>query len=172
MIFACSKRYLHNKKRRPNREYRCGTGQIPSEDQVRTIPTTLECQRRVNYAYLFSKGLWGFYSRVEPNSQTYVTSLFLIGKIFINVHMFQNPSFVGILFSVGFYGLGLIVGLKLFSFRIPWRPHNYRLSDTWPFGLSTLDPSTMDPSTQCPQIVCACLTNLVYTVKSVKMNLS
>ena len=30
-------------KEKPNREHRCGAGQIPSEDQVRTILTTLEC---------------------------------------------------------------------------------------------------------------------------------
>jgi len=30
-VLARSKQYLHNKKRRPNREHRCGAGQIPSE---------------------------------------------------------------------------------------------------------------------------------------------
>ena len=146
-IFACSKRYLHNKKRRPSKEHRCGAGQIPSEGQVRNILPTLESQRGVNYAYLFSKGLLGFYSKVDPNTQTCIISLFLMGKIFINVHIFQNPSFVGVLFAVGLYGLGLIVRLKLFPFRIPWRPHNYQLSAMWPFGLFTLGLSTMDPST-------------------------
>ena len=34
--FARSKQYLHNKKRRPNREHWCGAGQIPFEGQVRT----------------------------------------------------------------------------------------------------------------------------------------
>jgi len=34
--FAHSKQYLRNKKRRPNREHRCGAGQIPSESQVKT----------------------------------------------------------------------------------------------------------------------------------------
>ena len=33
---TCLKQYLHNKKRRPNREHRCGAGQISSEGQVRT----------------------------------------------------------------------------------------------------------------------------------------
>ena len=42
-IFAHSKQQLHSKKKRPSREHWCGTGQIPSEDQVRTILTTLEC---------------------------------------------------------------------------------------------------------------------------------
>ena len=36
------KQDLHNKKRKPNREHRCGAGQIPSKGQVRTILTTLE----------------------------------------------------------------------------------------------------------------------------------
>ena len=35
-VLVHSKQYLHNKKRRPNREHQCGTGQIPSEGQVRT----------------------------------------------------------------------------------------------------------------------------------------
>ena len=35
-VVARSKQYLHNKKRRPNREHRYGAGQIPSEGQVRT----------------------------------------------------------------------------------------------------------------------------------------
>jgi len=34
--FARPKQYLHNKKRRSNREHRCGNGQIPSEGQVKT----------------------------------------------------------------------------------------------------------------------------------------
>jgi len=37
------KRHLHNEKEEPSREYRCGTGQTPSEGQVRTILTALEC---------------------------------------------------------------------------------------------------------------------------------
>ena len=43
---------------------------------------------------------------------------------------------------MGFYGLGLIVRLKLFPFMISWRPH-YCLSAMWPFGPSTLGPSTI-----------------------------
>ena len=101
----------------------------------------------MNYAYLFFEGLWGFYSSIEPNSQTCGTSLFLIGKIFINVRIFQNPPCVRVLFAMGLYGLGLIVRHKLFPFRISWRPHNYQLNVTWLFGLSTLGPSTGDPST-------------------------
>ena len=96
--------------------------------------------------YLFFEGFWGFYSRVEPISQTCVTSFFPIGNIFNNVCIFQNPPFV-VLFAVGLYGLGLIVRLKLFPFRISWRSHSYQLSATWPFGPSTLGPSTMEPST-------------------------
>ena len=30
------KQYLHNKKRRPNKEHKCGASQIPSECQVKT----------------------------------------------------------------------------------------------------------------------------------------
>ena len=37
------KQHLHNEKKGPSREYRCGTGQTPSEGQVRIILTTLEC---------------------------------------------------------------------------------------------------------------------------------
>ena len=35
--------HLHNEKEEPSREYRCGTGQTPSEGKVRTIFTALEC---------------------------------------------------------------------------------------------------------------------------------
>ena len=42
-VLVHSKQDLHNKKRGPNREHRCGVGQIPSEGQVRSILTTLEC---------------------------------------------------------------------------------------------------------------------------------
>ena len=34
-VLTRSKRYLHSKKKRPNKEHRCGSGQIPSEGQVR-----------------------------------------------------------------------------------------------------------------------------------------
>ena len=37
------KSHLRKKKRRPNREHRCGAGRIPFEGQVRIILTTLEC---------------------------------------------------------------------------------------------------------------------------------
>ena len=37
------KSHLHNKKRRPNREYWCGACRIPSEGKVIIILTTLEC---------------------------------------------------------------------------------------------------------------------------------
>jgi len=36
-VLACSKRYLHNKKRRDNIEHQCGVSQILSENQVRTF---------------------------------------------------------------------------------------------------------------------------------------
>ena len=35
-VLAHSKQHLHNKKRRPRREHRCGADQISSEGQVRT----------------------------------------------------------------------------------------------------------------------------------------
>ena len=60
----------------------------------------------------------GFYSSVESISYACTTSLFLIGKIFINVHIFQNPPYVRVQFVVELYGLGLIVRHKLFSFRV------------------------------------------------------
>ena len=46
-VFARSKQYLHNKQRRPNREYRCGVDQIPSEGQVR-ISHNSRVPERVN----------------------------------------------------------------------------------------------------------------------------
>ena len=78
-----------------------------------------------------------FYSSVESNSYACTTSLFHIGKILINGRIFQNLLRIRILFMLGFYGLGLIVGHKLFSFRISWGPHNEQPSAMWHFGPST-----------------------------------
>ena len=61
----------------------------------------------------------GFYSSVESIYYACATNLFLIEKIFINVHIFLR-----VLFVVGLYGLGLIVRHKLFPFRVSWRSHN------------------------------------------------
>ena len=65
------------KTRIPCRRHRCGAGQIPSEGQVKNILVTLECQRVVNYAYLDSRGHWGFYSSgvLPPFLVTQVVSL-------------------------------------------------------------------------------------------------
>ena len=35
IVLARLKQYLHNKQRRPNKEHRCGVGQIPFKGQVR-----------------------------------------------------------------------------------------------------------------------------------------
>ena len=35
-VLVRSKQHLHNKSRRPDREHRCGVGQVPFESQVRT----------------------------------------------------------------------------------------------------------------------------------------
>ena len=86
--------------------------------------TTLECQ---SWGELYVPVFWGslgFYSSVEPISYAYATSLFLIGKIFINVRIFQNPPYVRVPFVVGLYGLRLIVRHKFFPFRVSWKPHN------------------------------------------------
>ena len=74
----------------------------------------------------------------STNSYACATSLFLIGKIFINVHILPNPPRIRILFILGFYGLGLFMRHKLFPFRISWRPHNDQFSAMWPFDSSTL----------------------------------
>ena len=83
-------------------------------------------------------GSLGFYSSVDSNSYTCVTSLFHIGKILINGHIFQNLLRIRILFMLGFYELELIMRRKSFPFKISWRPHNDQVSATWPFGPSTL----------------------------------
>ena len=44
-ILAHSKQHLHYKKRKPNREHRCGAGQIPSEGQVRTSHSSRVLER-------------------------------------------------------------------------------------------------------------------------------
>ena len=39
-----SQQYLHNKKRRPKREHRCGASRRPSKGKVGKLLTTPECQ--------------------------------------------------------------------------------------------------------------------------------
>ena len=100
--------------------------------------TTLEYQSWGELCVPVFWGSLGFYSSVEPNFYACATSLFLIGKIFINVHILPNPPRIRILFILGFYGLGLFMRHKLFPFRISWRPHNDQFSAMWPFDSSTL----------------------------------
>ena len=86
--------------------------------------TTLECQSWDELCIPVFWGSLGFYSSVESISYACAASLFLIGKIFINMRIFLNPPYVKILFVMGLYELGLIVRHRLFSFMISWRPHN------------------------------------------------
>ena len=117
------------------------TGMVPAKYPLKVkleLLTTLECQ---SWGELCGPVFWrslGFYSSVEPNSYASVTSLFLIGKIFINVRILPNPPRIRILFILGFCGLGLFMRHKSFPFRISWRPHNDQFSATWPFDPSTL----------------------------------
>ena len=144
-VLARSKQCLHNKNRKTNREHWCGASQIPSESQVRTFATTLECQSWGELCVLVFLGSLGFYSSVESSFEICVISLFLIKKISINVCIFWNPPCVRIPFILGLYGLGFIMRCKLFSFRVSWRSHNDQLSATWPFDPSTLCSFTKDP---------------------------
>ena len=111
-----------HKRRRPNREHRCGANQIPSKCQVRTLHNSRVPELGWIMRTLFSEGFLGFYSSVEPTFVSCVGRRFLIGKIIINGRILRNPPHVRILFILGLYELGLIVRCKLFSFRIPWRP--------------------------------------------------
>ena len=52
-VLARLQQHLHNKKRKPYREHRCGAGQIPSKGQVRTSSQLQSARVGVNYAYLF-----------------------------------------------------------------------------------------------------------------------
>ena len=58
IVLAHYKRHLHNEKKGPSREYRYGTGQTPSEGQVRIILTALECQRGSIMRTLVCEGAW------------------------------------------------------------------------------------------------------------------
>ena len=99
--------------------------------------TTLECQSWGELCVPVFQGLWVFIVAQNRISLTCATSLFPIGKIFINVRIFQNPPYARILLILGFYELGLIMRRRFFPFGISWRPHNDHFSATWPFGLST-----------------------------------
>ena len=147
IVLMCSKQYLHNKKREDLTE---STGVVPAKYPPKVkleLFTTLECQNCDQLCVPVFLGSLGFYNSVQPNSFACITSLFLIGQIFINVRIFQNPPHVRISFILGLYGLGLIVRRKLFLFRVSWRSHYDQLSATWLFGPSTLCSFTWDPST-------------------------
>ena len=137
-ILACLRQYLHNKKRRPSREHRCGADQILSEGKVRISHNSRVPELGWIMRTCFLRVFGLFVSSVEPNSYACATSLFLIGKIFINVRILPNPPHIRILFILGFYGLWLFVEHKSFPFRISWRSHNDQFSAMWPFNPSTL----------------------------------
>ena len=83
IVLIRPKQHLHSKKRRPNREHWCGVGQIPSEGQVKTILTTLKCQRGQIMRTLVCEGAWIFIVvGVDPFSLEW--KFFLIG-VFLGV---------------------------------------------------------------------------------------
>ena len=134
-VLAHSKQDLCTKKRKPNREHRCGASQISSECQVRISHNSRVPELGWIMHTCFLRYL-GFYSGLEMNYYTCVASPFHIGKILTSERIFQNLLCIRILFVLGFYGLGLTVGRKSCLFRISWGPHNEQLSATWPFGSS------------------------------------
>ena len=117
--FARSKQYLHNKKRRPNREHRCGAGQISSEGQVRTSHNSRVPKLWWIMRTLFFESL-GFYSSVEPTFLSCVGRLFLMEKIIIDGRILRDSFHIRILFISGLYWLRSIVGCKLFPSRATW----------------------------------------------------
>ena len=119
-VLARSKQYLHNKKRRPNREHWFGVGQIPSEGQVRTFHNSRVPELGWIMRTCFLR-VFGFYNSVEPTFISCIGRRFLIGKIIINGRILQNPPHVRILFILRLYELRLTMRRKLFPFRIPWR---------------------------------------------------
>ena len=90
----------------------------------KTLLQLLSVKTGENYVYLVSWGLWGFYSSIELTFVSCAGRCFLSRKIIINGLVLRNPSHTGILSVLGFYWLGIIVGCKLFPFRIPWKSLN------------------------------------------------
>ena len=87
------KQHLHNKKRRPNREHRCGAGQIPFEGQVRTSHNSRVLERGKLCVPWFVRVL-GFLQqqRVDLSSldQKSFSYRSLLGRIL------RDPFFIGI----------------------------------------------------------------------------
>ena len=123
--------------------------------------TTLECQSWVELCVPVFWGSLGFYSSVESNSYACATSLFHIGKIFINVRILPNPPRIRILFILGFYGLGLITRHKSSPLRISWGPHNDQFNATWPIGPST--PLRLHS-------ICSLSTHISWSIKPIQMD--
>ena len=138
-VFACLEQCPHNKKRRSNREHRCGAGKYPSNVKLKLFHNS----RVPKLGWIMRTFFWGslgFCSDVESNSFACATSLFLMEKIFINACISWNPPFVRFLVVLEIYGLGLIFRHKSFPFRISWRPYNDQLNVL--FDSSTLRPFT------------------------------
>ena len=83
-VLAHSKQHLHNKKRRPRREYRCGAGQIPFEGQVRISHNSKVLKQGQLCVPWFVKVLGFFYSSKGLTSLPWCRVLFLI-RIFMSV---------------------------------------------------------------------------------------
>ena len=50
----------------------------------------------MNYAYLGLQGFWGFYSSIGLTSVSWPRRSFLVGEIFFNLHILQNPLLIGV----------------------------------------------------------------------------
>ena len=93
-VSTCSQWHLHNTKRIDLTE---STGVVLAKYPLKVklgLLTTLECQRRVNYAYLSWWGYWGFYSSKVLTYPCWIRSLFLLG-VFLG-RILQDPFLIGI----------------------------------------------------------------------------
>ena len=108
MALAHSKQHLHNKKRRPRREHRCGAGRIPSKRASQNFLQLQSVREGQIIRTLVCESTGAFYSSKGLTSLFLCIVLFLIG-ILISV-------FFGILSLQESFLLTPSVGRKIFLY--------------------------------------------------------
>ena len=98
--------HLRNKKKRLNREHRCSAGWIPSEGQVRTILTTLECY--LSHFFIFSWNILLERNR-HPCQRPPCSTCYIRRQHTSSVQLLHRSSYIFILFNDDYtYSLGCL----------------------------------------------------------------
>ena len=129
-ILAHSKQHLHNKKGKPNREHRCGAGQILFECQVRTSHNSRVLEMGKLCVPWFVRIL-GLLQQQRIDIPSLIQKSFPYRSLFGRI--WWNPFLIGILFQqhqtwrTRHFLIYAIVGSKQTYIRIVSLPHSFQL---------------------------------------------